>query len=221
MCYRQSLVLLAVFSTGLLLWGCGISKPLFVAKHEPWRAREERACLQSGYVRENPYLRSRAALGGPAPCGAIHPFRMSATSDGLVNLKPAAHLRCPMIPAIEYWIAAIVNPAARRYFGAPLAEIKVAASYSCRAINHVRGGTLSEHGHANALDISAFTLADGRRITVKRGWHGTIAERRFLRTVHSGACRTFTTVLGPNYNRLHHDHFHFDLARRRAGDVCK
>ena len=71
MYYRQSLVLFAVFSTGLLLWGCGISKPLFVAKHEPWRAHEERACLQSCYVRENPYLKSRAALGGPAPCGAI------------------------------------------------------------------------------------------------------------------------------------------------------
>jgi len=35
--------------------------------------------------------------------------------------------------------------------------------------------------------------------------------RDFLRAVHASACRRFTTVLGPSYNSLHHDHFHFDM----------
>ena len=36
----------------------------------------------------------------------------------------------------------------------------------------------------------------------------------FLRAVHQGACKTFGTVLGPDANAAHKDHFHFDLKER-------
>jgi len=149
---------------------------------------------------------------------------MSAANGGRVTLKPAAVLRCPMIPQVERWVGEAVSPAAERFLGAEVVEIRVAASYGCRPINHVKGGKLSEHGHANALDVSAFILADGRRITVKGGWNGSDEERGFLRAVHQGACREFTTVLGPNADRNHHDHFHMDLARHGRNGlyrVCK
>lgn len=87
------------------------------------------------------------------------------------------------------------------------------ASYSCRTRNGIFGAKLSEHGLANAIDIGAFDLGDGRRITVLRGWKGTPGERRFLRTVHRDACRYFKTVLGPSADKYHKSHFHFDLAR--------
>jgi hypothetical protein len=83
---------------------------------------------------------------------------------------------------------------------------------------------LSEHGHANALDVSGFVLADGRTISVKGGWRGDERERVFLRNVRAGACEHFTTVLSPDYDRAHHDHFHVDLARRGPDGlktVCK
>jgi hypothetical protein len=133
-------------------------------------------------------------------------------------------LRCPMIPQVERWVAIDVAPAAQRFLGAELAEMRVAASYSCRPMNHVDGAKLSEHGHANALDISVFILTDGRRVTVKDGWHGRPEEQAFLRAVHQGACRDFTTVLGPNYDSNHRDHFHLDLARHgRSGlnRICR
>ena len=79
-------------------------------------------------------------------------------------------------------------------------------------MNHVSGAQLSEHGYANALDISRFTLASGEVVTVKGGWYGTARERAFLRDIHDGACTMFTTVLGPEYNAEHRDHFHMDLA---------
>lgn len=209
----------------LALWGCSSdSKPPFIAKHEPWRATEERQCLSAGVVRETRFVQGRSALGGPSVCGALRPFKMSAANSGRVRLQPAALLRCPMVPQVDRWVARSVLPAARRFFGQPVVEIKVAASYSCRPINGTRGRKLSEHGHANAIDISRFTLADGRVISLKKGWWGRSAERGFLRTIHKAACREFTTVLGPNYNRLHHDHFHFDLARhgkRGTHRVCK
>jgi hypothetical protein len=42
--------------------------------------------------------------------------------------------------------------------------------------------------------------------------------------VHGGACSIFTTVLGPNYDANHRDHFHLDLARHGRdgeGRICK
>ena len=138
---------------------------------------------------------------------------MSATFDGRVRLTPAATLQCQMIPTVERWITEVVEPAAQRHLLTPLVELKVAASYACRPMNGVSGNKLSEHGHANALDISGFHLADGRLLTVKSGWNGGAGEREFLRAVHRGACGLFTTVLGPNSNSYHADHFHLDLAR--------
>ncbi len=213
MWYRRVQFLVLGVGAVLLLWGCAKNGPTFIAKHEPWRADEETACLSAGVVRETSFLRARAALGGPSVCGAARPFEMSGALGGRVVLRPAAMLRCPMVPQVERWLALDVEEAAKRFLGAPVVELKVAASYSCRPMNHVSGAKLSEHGHANALDVSAFILADGRKVTVKGGWNGAPEERAFLRAVHAGACRNFTTVLGPNADRNHHDHFHMDLAR--------
>ena len=81
------------------------------------------------------------------------------------------------------------------------------------------GGKLSEHGRANAVDISAFVLEDGRRITVLEGWNSRDEDvRRFLRAVHQAGCRRFQITIGPEANSLHHNHFHFDMGR---GPYCK
>lgn len=208
----------------VLLTGCGGTGQSFIAKDEPWRATEERACLASGAVHESPFVKTKLSLGGPSACGAERPFEMAAADGGRVTLSPVAYLRCPMIPQVNNWIVNSIGPAARRIYGVPLVQLSIAGSYACRPINHSSGSILSEHGHANALDVSGFVLADGRKISVKRGWRGDYRERTFLRAVHAGACQEFTTVLGPNYNSLHADHFHVDLARRGSDGlktVCK
>ncbi len=207
-------VLLSVCAAFLLaLAGCSTGGPDFVAKREPWREDEENACLAAGAVRQSPFIQSRSALGGPSVCGTARPFAMSAAGGGRVSLKPAALLRCPMVPQVERWVSDVIEPAAQYYFGSPLVEMRVAASYACRPINHVSGGRLSEHGYANALDISTFYLANGHVVTVKGGWYGDERERLFLRRVHDGACTEFATVLGPESDSYHRDHFHVDLAR--------
>jgi hypothetical protein len=211
-----SLLLLA-----LALRACS-SAPTFIAKYEPWRAEEERACLASGLVRETEFVTARSALGGPSVCGAIKPFAVSATASGAVALEPAALLRCPMVHALEYWMDQVVAPAARRHLRASVVAMTVAGSYSCRPMNGVDGALLSEHGHVNAIDISGFVLENGTVITVKEGWRGPLPERNFLRAAHGGACHVFTTVLGPDYDHRHHDHFHLDLARHTEnGRICK
>jgi hypothetical protein len=211
----------ALLTATLALSGCS-SQPSFVVRDEPWREDEERACLASGLVRETRFITIRSALGGPSVCGALQPFTVSATANGSVQLQPAALLRCQMVPAIEDWTQRVVIPAARYYFGVPVIELKVAGSFSCRPMNNVDGAYLSEHGHANAVDISGFVLADGRVVTVKGGWAGHPADHRFLRAARLGACDVFSTVLGPGYDANHHDHFHLDLARHGgSGRVCK
>jgi hypothetical protein len=207
----------------LVLASCGTG-PSFVATEEPWRKQEEVACLASGAVQESPFVQSRSALGGPSLCGAERPFQMAAADGGRVGLKPSAMLRCPMVPQVNRWVSRIVEPAARYHLGASLAELRVAASYSCRPMNHVDGGRLSEHGYANALDVSAFVMTNGRVVTIKGGWNGAPEERAFLRAVRSGSCEEFTTVLGPGADAYHGDHFHLDLARHGRdgkGRICK
>lgn len=46
-------------------------------------------------------------------------------------------------------------------------------------------------------------------------------EGRFLRQLHDGACKTFGTVLGPEANDAHRDHFHFDMKPRKRRAVCQ
>ena len=202
----------AVVLLPVLIAACSKS-PEFVAQEEPWRADAERNCLAQTQLSKSPFLTQRASLGGSSLCGAVQPYDMSGTISGRVRLAPSATLQCQMIPTVDRWVVEVVEPAAQRYLFTPLVELKVAASYSCRPMNGVSGAKLSEHGHANAIDISGFQLADGRLLTVKSGWQGGPQERDFLRAVHKGACGLFTTVLGPNANSYHADHFHLDLAR--------
>ncbi len=129
-------------------------------------------------------------------------------------VKPAATLACPIVSVLDRWLASSVQPAALRWFGARVVEIKQISAYSCRGMNGDSHAHISEHAFGNALDIAAFTLADGRRVSVKDGWKGLPEEQGFLRDVQASACQHFTTVLAPGSNVYHYDHIHVDLMRR-------
>jgi hypothetical protein len=134
------------------------------------------------------------------------------------TLTPPATLACPIVSALDRWVSDGVQPAAMRWFGEPVTEIKQISAYSCRGMVGAGGSGISEHAFGNALDIAAFTFSDGRRITVQNGWYGTPEEQGFLRDVHLAACNHFSTVLAPGYNAAHYNHIHVDLMRRASGD---
>jgi len=153
-------------------------------------------------------------LGPPTPqfTGAVGP----------VEIKPAATLACPIVFVLDQWVAQSVQPAARRWFGQPVVEIKQISAYSCRSMNNQRGAKISEHAFGNAIDIAAFMLADGRIVKVKEGWRGRPEEQGFLRDVQGAACEQFTTVLAPGADAFHYDHIHVDLMRRASGRrICQ
>jgi len=49
----------------------------------------------------------------------------------------------------------------------------------------------------------------------------TSVKAEFLKRVHEQACGMFGTVLGPEANEAHRDHFHLDLAPRRRRSFCE
>jgi hypothetical protein len=79
---------------------------------------------------------------------------------------------------------------------------------------------LSEHSFGKAIDIAGIGLKSGREITVLTGWNSS-RDSAALRRMWQAACGPFGTVLGPNSNRFHRDHFHFDTASYRSGSYCR
>ena len=163
--------------------------------------------------------RSNAASPSPPaePLPRLGPAQgNSVAAFGPVAVKPVATLACPIVSVLDRWLADSVQPAALRWFGARVVEIKQISAYSCRGMNGNSYAHISEHAFGNALDIAAFTLADGRHISVKDGWKGLPEEQGFLRDVQAAACQQFTTVLAPGSNVYHYDHIHVDLMRRAS-----
>ncbi len=121
---------------------------------------------------------------------------------------------CPVAAALALWEWHVVQPAAIRHFGTKVARVEHFGSYSCRRLYGRSEGRWSEHAGANAIDIAGFRLADGRRVSVLGDWDDEDGKAEFLREVRDGACPLFATVLSPDYNAAHRDHFHFDQADR-------
>ena len=179
------------------------------------------------YQRQEPaYQRQQPAYNAPvyqAPpqraLPALGPARGPATMAASLPaaVTPPATLACPLVSALDRWVSDGVQPAAQHWFGSQVTEIKQIGSYSCREMVGSGSSNMSEHAFGDALDIAGFTLADGRKITVKDGWHGSPEEQGFLHDVQLYACQTFTTVLAPGYNVYHYDHIHLDLMRRASG----
>lgn len=118
---------------------------------------------------------------------------------------------CPLAAAMVLWERQVAAPAARAQFGRELARVQHYGIYSCRRLYGRSTGSFSEHATANAIDLAAFTLDDGRQISVARDWDDDGPNGAFLRQVHEGGCRVFGTTLGPEYNAAHRDHFHVDM----------
>ncbi len=121
-------------------------------------------------------------------------------------------LTCETAAATAMWVTHVLQPAAEQHLQVPVVALQTMGGYSCRNIvgNKLWQDFRSQHATANAIDISAFELQDGRVISIKKHWASTGPQADFLRAVHNGACRYFRVVLGPDYNAAHRDHFHLD-----------
>ncbi len=227
-------------------------------------------------------------------CGAPAPIMLRRLGGPQkVEIQPAALTNCRVAAGLSDWLEETLQPAAREAFGAPVTRIIGASSYACRNRYGKADERISEHAFANAIDISGFVLADGRKIDVKTFWGTTTREARaaaeaakaakaqptpaiagkdqkvtkaalegrkawqsaelrlggpaskeplpvmpsgkgeppkpgvqtaestFLHRLHAGACQIFGTVLGPEANDAHKDHFHLDMKPGRKKAFCE
>ena len=147
-------------------------------------------------------------------CGFSHAVEVTRSSIGFSRSFVAS---CPLAVAWGLFETHGLQEAARAHFGQNVVRVVHLGTYACRNINHREAGRRSQHATANAIDIAAFVLADGRQVSVEADWAGGDPGRAsFLRAVRDGACRFFDVVLSPDYNEAHRDHFHFDMGPSRA-----
>ena len=159
-------------------------------------------------------------LGG-GMCLADQRTIIASGQRHLVPLNPDGTApSCAVSVSLLLWMRDILQPIALHHFGQRVVRIENLGSYNCRRI--AGSGVYSEHATGNAIDITAFILADGRQITLSRDWRATDSRGAFLHAVRDGSCGLFSTVLSPDFNAAHADHFHFDQADRAFGRaVCR
>jgi hypothetical protein len=160
------------------------------------------------------------AITGAGECGGpdVVLLKRVLTKERLsVEISPAATLRCETAEAIVDWIREDLAGQAAD-LGSVLAGIENLDSFECRGQNRVAGAKLSEHGRANALDISAVKLKSGHLVRPT----DPAVSMDFRIAMRRAACARFTTVLGPGADGYHEDHIHIDLAERRSGyRICQ
>ncbi|KQS05212.1 extensin [Sphingomonas sp. Leaf357] len=170
---------------------------------------ETRACfadLSRIGVRYSP-LPDRDFGGGCQVIGAVQLIDVGLPVTGIKGM------RCGLARAFIGWARSGVAPAAHQILGSDVVKIETMGTYACRnTVGTASAYTrLSGHATANAVDISGFVLADGRRITIQQDWRSTDpAVLDFLRTIRASACKRFGTVLSPDYNAAHYNHLHFE-----------
>ncbi len=152
-------------------------------------------------------------IHGPGGCGGEDLVRLEAVvlpDRQKVVLRPAAILRCAMASAVADWIRTDVAPLAAS-LGSSVRDLDNFDSFECRGRNRVVGAKLSEHGRANALDVRAFSLANGESVALT----DRAVPRNLRESVLHSVCARFSTVLGPGSDGYHEDHIHLDLMERR------
>ncbi|WP_231704039.1 extensin-like domain-containing protein [Cochlodiniinecator piscidefendens] len=182
--------------------------------------RTRASYTQSGSVCGDPRIRGEeiAPIAGRLQgCGLSNPVRVTEI-DG-VTLSQAATINCETAEALRDWIIDGVRPAVGSQ-GGGVSSLRIVAHYACRTRNNRAGARISEHGRGRAVDVAAINLVDGSALRVLTGWRDR-SQRRALRAMHAAACGPFGTVLGPDSDRHHQDHFHFDTASYRSGPYCR
>jgi hypothetical protein len=224
---------LAVMAIGIMFGDCAAAQPIPLPRPRPTEFNHVEAPNKPGLkpaaapsacqLRLTPdraVFKPLGEIAGPGECGGsdiVSLERVVARNRVPIAISPPATLRCETAEAIVTWVRDdLVAHVAT--LGSGLAAIENFDSFECRGQNRIQGARLSEHGRANALDIRALRLKDGRTVQPT----DAAVSRDFRLTMRTSACARFTTVLGPGSDGYHEDHIHVDLAERHSGyRICQ
>ena len=213
-------VILASAAVGLPSSLHPTTRPKGLAEKVMGQRRKAKRALAKGAVCGDPALQGEGVGMVPGRirgCGVKNAIKLRSVSG--VTLSQASVMDCGTAKALKKWVNKGVKPALGNR-GGGVSALRVAAHYACRTRNNKKGAKISEHGKGRAIDISGIKLKNGEVITVLKGWRSA-KNGKALKRMHKAACGPFGTVLGPNADRYHQDHFHFDTARYRSGTYCR
>lgn len=178
--------------------------------------RSEQTCLQT-LTALNAVYEKRDDFEQSDQCGISQ--RILLTSLDGTAIGPV-ETQCHIAVRLALWERDYVEPMSKMRLGEPPAEILTQGSYNCRNVRTEDGdgGVASEHATANAVDVKGIKLESGREILLETGWTASPEEYSYLLDLRDGGCNLFRATLGPEYNSLHQDHFHFDAGRFR---ICR
>ncbi|MGB0844882.1 MAG: extensin family protein [Alphaproteobacteria bacterium] len=228
---KRTLVLGLAFITGSVVWGSIAWFKIPVTEvdwRSPRKASEEIwRSVQQSYAPSKPQklaachkrLLARGVKFKMVSSTAVSPNQLArgchkegavlVREIGGVSFGNQVSLSCPAALAMADWINKDLQPLAQIKYEQPVKRIHHIGTYQCRKIAGSR--RMSQHSFANAIDISGFSLKNGKRISVLNHWKKPAKDSDFLKSVGRSACGRFNLVLSPDYNAAHRDHFHFDM----------
>jgi hypothetical protein len=118
-------------------------------------------------------------------CGTPAPVVLRRV--GAVEIVPPAVVNCRIAAKLSVWVEQKLQPIATEVLDVAVMRIVNASAYTCRQRVGSSKDRLSEHSFANALDVSAFVLVDGRIIDVLTHWGATGRDRHAQATLGAGA----------------------------------
>ena len=151
-------------------------------------------------------------ITGPGECKATDVVNVDAVllpDNHRVVFSPVVTLQCSMAEVVARWIRDDVAPTLNT-LGMSLRGVDTLESFGCRSFNGINGAKLSEHGHANALDVRSLKLTNG---TVIELTNATVSKQ-LREQLRQTACTRFSTVLGNGGDAYHESHVHIDLMQR-------
>jgi len=227
---RPWLLLTLLIALAALVWARGWRPP---DRYNPWAPLDLRAepdaflRFKLARLGDDPAM-CRAAIGEAGAvftamsdrdagngCGWSDAVRLSAI--GPARFASPVTVTCPLAASLVLFHRHLLQPSADATYGAPVRTVDHVGSYACRNVYHREQAPLSRHAMADALDVTGWRLADGRRITVEKGWSAP-GDAAFLHGLQEGGCRYFGAFLGPGYNAAHRTHFHL---QGRGFGLCR
>ena len=177
----------------------------------------EAACLQT-LTALSVEFEKREDFQTSEECGIQQRVLITKLGDTLIG---PIETQCHIAVRLALWERDVVQPISLARFKEPTTEILTQGSYNCRTVrseNPAQADVASEHATANAVDVKGVRLESGRELLLETSWTRSPEEYSFFVDLRDGGCNLFRATLGPDYNSLHADHFHFDAGRYR---ICR
>jgi hypothetical protein len=106
-----------------------------------------------------------------------------------VVFSPPVTLRCPTADTVAQWISNDVAPTIAA-LGTSLRSVESLDSFDFRPRNGIAGPKISEHGHANALDVRSFKLTNGGLIEL----NNASVAKSLRERLRDSACARFSIL---------------------------